>query len=57
MLKDNKQRLGQRIVNDILEHVIINIQIDGKTQISISCPSMFYMTDKEFRKKYLDDLK
>lgn len=50
----NKLRLVQRIVNDVLENLVIDIKIDGKTHTSVSCPAMFYMTDKEFKTKYCD---
>lgn len=46
-------RIGQKIANDILCHIKVDKVTDD--QASISCPYLFYMTDEEFKKKYLGE--
>lgn len=48
------QRIGQRIINDILGDDKVDISIYPDSTASMSCPYLFYMSDAEFREKYLE---
>ena len=52
-------RIGQKIINDILKYVMIDIvwcEPKNGFVTSVSCGKLFNMPDKEFKKKYLGEL-
>ena len=50
-------RIGQKIVNDMLKDIKIDIfwcnDCNG-FRTSVSCSNLFNMTDEDFKEKYLD---